>query len=89
MKFPHSSLDLLKTNKKTNIVYKKNILNKTKENILNDFELNTLEYPLAIKMDKRTYLQYYFSLLKIKHLILFTFLPANDYNLKSIKICLF
>ena len=56
---------------------------------LNDEELNSLEYDVAIIIDKRTYFQYYWSLLKKKQLILFTFIPANDYNLFSIKICLF
>ena len=55
---------------------------------LNDEELNTLDYDLAILIDKRSYLQYYWSLLKKKQLILFTFIPAKDYNLFSIKICL-
>ena len=56
---------------------------------LNDQELNTLEYEYAIKYDKRTYLQYYWSLLKKKQLILFTFWPTNDYNVMTIKIALF
>ena len=55
----------------------------------NDQELNTLAYELAIIIDKRTYFQYYWSLLKKKQLILFTILPANDYNLFSLKIALF
>jgi hypothetical protein len=42
-----------------------------------------------LEIDKRTYFQYYWSLLKKKHLILFTFYPINDYNLSSIKIFLF
>ena len=57
--------------------------------ILNDEELNTLQYEQAIIHDKRTYLQYYWSLLKKKQLILFTFIPKNDYNLFSLKISLF
>jgi len=56
---------------------------------LNDQELNNLEYQYAIKYDKRTYFQYYWSLLKKKQLILFTFFPNNDYNLVYIKIALF
>ena len=56
---------------------------------LNDQELNTLDYEVAIVIDKRTYFQYYFSLIKKKHLILFTFLPQNDYNLQPMKILLF
>ena len=56
---------------------------------LNDQEMNSLGYEEAIIYDKRTYCQYYFSLLKKKHLILFTFIQTNDYNLTSIKISLF
>ena len=56
---------------------------------LNDQELNTLQYEIAILIDKRSFLQYYWSVLKKKHLILFTFVPANDYNLVTLKICLF
>ena len=56
---------------------------------LTEQELNTLEYKLAIDIDKRTYFQYYCSLLRKKQLILFTFLPAEDFNLITIKICLF
>ena len=60
-----------------------------KFNNFNDQELNNLDYSNAIKYDKRTYFQYYWSLLKKKQLILFTFIPTNDYNLISIKIALF
>ena len=56
---------------------------------LNDGEMNSLEYHKALIYDKRTYFQYYFSLLKKRHLILFTFLPSNDYNLFILKISLF
>ena len=63
--------------------------NNNEINSLNDQELNSLEYKLAIKLDKRTYFQYYWSLLKKKHLILFSFLPSNDYNVVTIKISLF
>ena len=56
---------------------------------LTEYEMNLLNYELALIVDKRTYWQYYCSLLKQKHLILFTFLPANDFNLSSLKIALF
>ena len=59
------------------------------ENIYNDYEINSLKYKEALKFDKRTYIEYYFSLLKRKQIILFTFYISNDYNSKSIKICLF
>ena len=71
---------------------KKNEINIKKSNNfknLNDYELNSLTYAYALKFDKRTYFQYYLSLLKTKHKLIFTFCLNNDYNSKSIKICLF
>ena len=65
----------------------KNKLQKIK--ILNDVEMNSLDYQEALILDKRTYFQYYCSLLRTKHLILFTFFLYNDYNLAFIKISLF
>ena len=56
---------------------------------LNEFEMNDLDYNEAVKIDKRTYLQYYWSLLKSGHLFIFSFITHNDYNLMIIKICLF
>ena len=56
---------------------------------LNDEEMNSLSYQQALILDKRTYFQYYCSLLRKKHIILFTFYPNNDYNLYFIKISLF
>ena len=56
---------------------------------MTDRELNSLEYEDALKYDKRTFWQYYWTLLKQNQLILFTFLPSNDYNLVSLKIILF
>ena len=69
-----------------NFINNKSVQNKKN---LNDGEINNLEYEIACILDKRTYFQYYWSLLKRKQLILFTFLPANDYNLLSLKISLF
>ena len=51
--------------------------------------MNNLDYINAIKFDKRTFINYYVSLLKRRHLILFSFFPINDYNLSSIKISFF
>ena len=55
----------------------------------NDYEINSLNYKEAIIIDKRNYFQYYLSLLRRKHIIIFTFFTSNDYNSKEIKICLF
>ena len=54
-----------------------------------DYELNGLSYTEALKIDRRTYPQYYFSVLRMKYLLAFTFFANNDYNSKSMKICLF
>ena len=58
-------------------------------NTLNIQELNTLDYKIALLVDKRTYFQYYCSLIIKKQLIIFTFIPIEDYNLVSLKISLF
>ena len=55
----------------------------------NDDEINTLPYILALQHDKRTYCQYYISLLRTKHSLLFSFYYSKDYNSKIIKIDLF
>ena len=55
----------------------------------NDDEINVLSYKLALKIDKRKFCQYYFSLLKSNHELIFTFFYNEDYNSKIIKIDLF
>ena len=52
-------------------------------------ELNSLKYEDAIEFDKRTYIEYYMSLIRQKQLIIFSFFNKNDYNLFSIKLSLF
>ena len=54
-----------------------------------DEELNSLSYEIALKCDKRIYFHYYISLLKQKHLILFTFCNHKDYNIFVLKFSLF
>ena len=56
---------------------------------LTDEEKNDLDYEEAIIEDKRTFWQYYISLLKRGQLIIFTFIITDDYNLRQIKILLF
>ena len=53
-----------------------------------DNEINSLAYKKAINIDHRTFLQYYISLLKTKHILIFSFY-TKDYNSKIIKITLF
>ena len=57
--------------------------------ILNDYELNSLDYEQALEMDNRSLCQYYTSIIRRNQLLLFTFCSNKDYNLLSIKICLF
>ena len=66
---------------------------KLKKNInikeFNDDEINVLSYDLAFQYDKRSYCQYYISLLKTKHKFIFSFLYNKDYNSGIIKKNLF
>jgi len=94
----NSKIELNNSNikKKKNIFRKKiknkKFLRKNKLNRyikLNDYEMNNLSYKKALKLDKRTFFQYYLSLLKTNHLLIFTFFTNTDYNSKIIKIILF
>ena len=56
----------------------------------NDLELNTFEYKKALLYDKRSFMECYYSLLRINHLLIFSFYCNNkDYNPQVIKIFLF
>ena len=88
------------SNKNKSQNYNTNLLNKTEDNQkiikkvkeimkYNDEEINNLTYKLALLYDKRTYCEYYISLLKTKHILIFSFYYNNDYNIKIIKIDLF
>ena len=54
-----------------------------------DEEINDLSYNLAIEFDKRTFFQYYISLLRTQHNLLSILFNNNDYNIRIIKIDLF
>ena len=56
----------------------------------NETELNSLSYEQALINDRRTFSEYYFSLLRINHSLIFSFYCKNrDYNSQIIKIFLF
>ena len=80
-------------NKRKNIpkIIQKKINNKEIINKFNyiDEEINEFSYYLAIQYDKRNYCQYYTSLIKTKHSLIFAFFNNNDYNSQIIKIDLF
>ena len=87
----------LKENKKESyhtkgINLKSKTMPKNKENNqikFSDYELNSLSYYDALKFDKRSFLKYYFYLIKVKHPIIFSFFPIKDYNSTIIKIDIF
>ena len=56
---------------------------------LKDFEINSLEYEEAIKLDKRNFYEDYISLLRYNHPFMFSFAPSMDYNSFIIKKFLF
>ena len=59
--------------------------NSEKTENYDNFELNNMEYDMALKSDKRTFIQIYWSILRREHLIIFTFFIRNDHNLINIK----
>ena len=73
----------------------KNNSNNKKENeedflkSTNDYELNNLSYELALKYDKREFCDYYFSLIRTKQIIFFSFCDFNDYNSGVVKKFIF
>ena len=73
----------LKNEKINNISPNKKILERK------EFEINSLNYQIALKIDHRNYCQYYSYLLKYNHPISFSFASYNDYNIQIIKKFLF
>ena len=51
--------------------------------------MNLLNYEKALEKDDRTFCQYYLSLLKTKHILIFSFFQFKDYNAQMIKIYIF
>ena len=89
-----------KKGKKKKKFNKKNGINKVQFNTMNiinkeplkynDLELNTFEYKKALLFDKRSFGECYFSLLKMNHLLVFSFYcNEKDYNPQIIKLFLF
>ena len=53
---------------------------------ITDNELNYLSYFEAIHIDKRSFIEIYFLLIKTKHLLMFVINRQNDFNPRSMKI---
>ena len=56
-----------------------------KENKYDNFELNNMEYLKALKVDKREFIDIYWSILKREHIIIFSFFIRNDHNILYLK----
>ena len=70
-------------------LYNNNNTNKNnKKSFFNDYELNNYKYKNALLCDKRTFCQYYSSLVKYEHLLFFAIIQTKDFNSKAIKICI-
>ena len=54
----------------------------------NDYELNSMTFKEAIIYDRRSCCEYYKSLLKTKHPLLFAFCSFDDFNSRIIKTCI-
>ena len=92
---------LITQNKEDNSLNKKNMIpfenvaESNNNNVTNKyldikaFEMNSLDYEEAIKLDNRNYFEYYISLIKYNHPIMFSFSHYNDYNSRIIKMFLF
>ena len=55
----------------------------------NDYKINNMPYKKALSMYKRSYFEYYISLKKSNHLLIFTFFTFGDCNSKIIKFSVF
>ena len=81
----NSNKTMIKNNKANKLNKEYNIILKR-----NDLEINSLPYEEALIVDERTCIQYYLSLLRANHLLIFSFYKNDkDYNSGIIKIFLF
>ena len=80
---------ILETYPEDQVKAEQNLDNETKENKeekkLDDYELNNLEFEEALKLDKRSFINTYWSTIRREHLIIFTFFVRDDYNLVFVK----
>ena len=60
-----------------------------KDLFLTEDQLNFAEFHIASKKDHRSFIKYYWSLLKMKQLFVFTFYTSDDFILRTTKIALF
>ena len=78
-----TSIDILNSNSN-----KHDLIKESDNPVFSDEELNSLSYDKALIHDQRTYWQYYISLIKTKHDLIFSFYTV-DFNSRIIKIDLY
>ena len=85
--------NLITSNKPTSIKknsnYNSEMMKIIPKKKLDNFELNNLEYDMALQLDKRSFIKMYWSILRRENLIIFTFFIRNDYNLIYVKLSRF
>ena len=69
------------------VVNKLNTLNDY--DFLDDYEINNLIFEEALKLDKRTFIQIYFCMLRKKHILISIFCNTDDNNLTILKFSRF
>ena len=83
---------IIKNSNKTNDLFIKDDFKESNDisetDNLMDSEINSFSYEEALKKDKRTFCQYYISLIKTRHILIIIFIN-NNYNLNIIKLILF
>ena len=90
----NNNIEIYKKNKDKTKDKNKNKINNTiriKTTNVNycEVELNSFTYEEALEYDKRTYFQYYISLLRTKHPLIFSFIIMEDYNTVIVKVSIF
>ena len=81
------SILITKTKSTTKLKINKNeTIGDNYEGGLENYEINNLEFDEAIKLDKRSFITTYWSVLKREHLIIFTIIARNDHNLIYVKL---
>ena len=61
------------------------LLNEKEREQLDNYEINNLEFDAAKQLDKRNFIEIYWSMLKREHMVIFTFISKDDHNIRFVK----
>ena len=64
-------------------------IKENEKNKYDNYELNNMEYEDALRLDKRSMIKSYWSIINREHLILLTFCSPNDFNISFVKFARF